>query len=85
VTNRVLGVYLRCLAGDCPRSWLRWLPWAEYCYNTSYQTALQTTPFRVVFGCDPPTLMSYAPGLARVAAVDKQLQQRDVFLGEIRE
>jgi hypothetical protein len=29
--------------------------------------------------------MSYAPGLARVAAVDKQLQQRDVFLGEIRE
>jgi hypothetical protein len=43
------------------------------------------TPFRVVFRRDPPTLMSYASGLARVAAVDKQLQQRDVFLGEIRE
>jgi hypothetical protein len=28
VTNRVLGVYLRCLAGDRPRSWLQWLPWA---------------------------------------------------------
>lgn len=25
VTNRVLGVYLRCLAGDHPHSWLRWL------------------------------------------------------------
>ena len=35
VTNRILGVYLRCLAGDRPRSWLRWLPWAEYCYNSS--------------------------------------------------
>jgi hypothetical protein len=23
VTNRVLGVYLRCLVGDRPRSWLR--------------------------------------------------------------
>jgi hypothetical protein len=29
--------------------------------------------------------MSYAPGLAQVAVVDKQLLQRDTFLGEIRE
>jgi hypothetical protein len=26
VTNRIITVYLRCLTGDCPRSWLRWLP-----------------------------------------------------------
>jgi hypothetical protein len=26
VTNGIIGVYLRCLAGDCPKSWLRWLP-----------------------------------------------------------
>jgi hypothetical protein len=38
-----------------------------------------------VYGCDPPTLMSYALGLARVAALDKKLLQRDMFLGEIRE
>jgi hypothetical protein len=85
VTNRVLGVYLRCLAGDRPRSWLHWLPWAEYCYNTSYQSVLQTTPFKVVFGRDPPTLASYQPGVARVVALDKQLQHRDEFLAEIRE
>jgi hypothetical protein len=46
VTNRILGICLCCLAGDRPTSWLRWLPWKEYCYNTSYQTVLQTTPFR---------------------------------------
>jgi hypothetical protein len=56
VTNRVLSVYLHCLVGDHPRSWLSWLLWAEYCYNTSYQTALPATPFRVVFGRDPPSL-----------------------------
>jgi hypothetical protein len=85
VTNRILGVYLRCLAGDRPRSWLRWLSWGEYCYNTSYQTALQATSFRVVFGRDPPSLLwTYAPGVARVAAVDKQLMQRDTFIAEIR-
>jgi len=85
VANGVLDVYLRCLAGDRPRSWLRWLPWAEYCFNTSYQSALRTTPFQVVYGREPPTLASYQPGLARVVAVDKQLQHRDVFLAEIKE
>jgi hypothetical protein len=35
VTNKIITIYLRCLVGDCPRSWLRWLPWAEFCYNTS--------------------------------------------------
>lgn len=85
VTNRILGVYLRCLAGDRPKSWLRWLPWAEYCFNTSYQSALQTTPFQVVYGRAPPTMLSYEPGLAKVAAVDKQLLERDVFLAEIRD
>jgi hypothetical protein len=26
VTNRIIAVYMRCLAGDRPRSWLCWLP-----------------------------------------------------------
>jgi hypothetical protein len=45
VTNRTIVMYLRCLAGDRPRSWLQWLPWAKFCYNSSYQTTLQATPF----------------------------------------
>jgi hypothetical protein len=51
---------------------------------TSYQSALQTTPFKVVFGRDLPSLVSYQPGIARVIALDKQLQHRDEFLSEIR-
>jgi hypothetical protein len=26
VTNKIITIYLRCLASDRPRSWLRWLP-----------------------------------------------------------
>jgi hypothetical protein len=51
----------------------------------SYQTALKCSPFRVVYGRDPPALISYTPGAARVVAVDQQLQDRDTFLEEIRE
>jgi len=85
VTNRILGVYLRCLAGDRPRSWLRWLPWTEFIYNSSFQTALRATPFEVVYGRPPLTMASYQPGVARITALDKQLQDRDMFLQEIRE
>jgi hypothetical protein len=83
VTNRILGVYLRLPIGDHPRSWLRWLPWAEYCYNTSFQTALKSTPFKVVYGRDPPAIVPYQPGIAKVLAVDRQLQDRDEFLVDI--
>jgi hypothetical protein len=85
VTNQILGVYLRCLAGDRPKNWLRWLPWAKYCYNTSYKSALKTTPFEVVYDRAPPTLLSYQSGISKVAAVDRQLQERDLFLSEIRD
>jgi hypothetical protein len=49
VTNNIITIYLRCLTGDRPKSWLRWPLWVEYCYNTSYQTALRSTPFQVVY------------------------------------
>jgi hypothetical protein len=87
VSNRVITMYLRCLKGDQPRSWLQWLPWSEFCYNSSYQTTLKCSPFKVVYGRDPPSpiLLSYQPGVSWVAAVDKKLQARDEFMTEMRE
>jgi hypothetical protein len=84
VVNRVIIMYLRCLAGHRPRTWLQWLPWDEFCYNTSYHTTLKCSPFRVVYGREPPTLVSYHPGIAKVTAVDQQLQDWDEFLTEIK-
>jgi hypothetical protein len=85
VTNRIVGVYLRCLAGDQPRSWLRWLPWAEYCYNTSFHTSLRATPFHVVYGRDPLPLLSYEGDQSKVPTVDQQLIEHDEFLAEIKD
>jgi len=73
-------MYLRCLIGDRPHPWLQWLPWAEYCFNTSYQSALCATPFEVVYSRPPPVLLSYTPGTAKVIVVDQQLRDGDVFL-----
>jgi transposase InsO family protein len=54
VVNKIITMYLRCLTCDRPWQWLQWLPWAEFCYNLAYQSSLRTSPFRVVFGRDPP-------------------------------
>jgi transposase InsO family protein len=78
--NKTIAMYLRCITGDRPRAWLEWLPWAEYCYNTSFHSALRTTPFQVVYGRAPPALVSYEPASARTAPVDELLQDRDAFL-----
>jgi hypothetical protein len=80
VVNRTIAMYLRCLAGDQPCSWLKWLPWAEFCYNSSYQTALRTTLFQVVYGRSPPSIIKYQDGSSRVLAVDEQMCDRDEFL-----
>jgi hypothetical protein len=83
--NRVIVMYLRCFTGDRPRQWpLRWLPWAEYIYNTAYQTSLRDTPFRIVYGCDPPSIRSYEPGETRVAAVAQEMEEREALLADVR-
>jgi len=71
--NKIIVMYLRCLTGDRPRQWVRWLPSAEFIYNTAFQTALKDTPFKIVYGRDPPTIRSYEPGDTRVAAVAKSM------------
>jgi hypothetical protein len=82
--NRVIIMYLRCLTGDRPKQWLQWLPWAEYVFNTAYQSSLRDTPFRIVYGRDPPSIRSYEPGDTRVAAVARTMEERAEFLADVR-
>eukprot|EP00268_Persea_americana_P027174 TRINITY_DN26639_c0_g1_i2.p1 TRINITY_DN26639_c0_g1~~TRINITY_DN26639_c0_g1_i2.p1 ORF type:complete len:257 (-),score=12.70 TRINITY_DN26639_c0_g1_i2:629-1399(-) len=84
VVNRTLEMYLRCLTGSQPRNWVKWLPWAEFCYNTSWHSTIKKTPFEVVYGRPPPTLLSYIPGTAKVATVEQELPDRDVVIKELR-
>jgi hypothetical protein len=83
--NKVIVMYLRCLTGDRPKQWLRWLPWADYCFNTAYHSALRTTPFRMVYGWEQPSMVGYDKGDARAPVVDEMLCERDEFLTTARE
>jgi hypothetical protein len=37
-----------------PTKWAEWLAAAEWWYNSSYHTAIKTSPFRALYGYDPP-------------------------------
>ena len=61
------------------------LAWAEYCYNTSFHTALRATPFEVVYGRAPPSILPYKPGSTSTEAADTLLRNRDEVLAEVRQ
>ncbi|KAE8778879.1 putative polyprotein [Hordeum vulgare] len=85
VVNKVIAMYLRCVTGDRPRAWVDWLAWAEYCYDTSYHSALRTTPFEVVYGRPPPAMLPYEPGTAWSEMAGDLLRTRDDILAEARQ
>jgi hypothetical protein len=84
VINCVLEQYLWCFAGDQPRKWIDWIPWAEFSYNTSVHSATKMTPFEAVYGVPPPNLLMYVPGTSNIQAVDGYLRNRDAILCELR-
>ncbi|KAJ9558601.1 hypothetical protein OSB04_013215 [Centaurea solstitialis] len=84
VVNRSLEVYLRCFMSHRPKVWVKWLPWAEYWYNTSYHSSIQMTPFRVLYGRDPPSLLRYDHGSAVTFEVDRYLVERDELLADLK-
>ena len=78
-------MYLQCFTSSRSKEWTRWIPWAQFCYNSSIHSATKKTPFEVVYGRKPPTLLSYVAGTAKTEAVDKELQTRDEVLKEFRQ
>ncbi|WVZ76921.1 LOW QUALITY PROTEIN: hypothetical protein U9M48_024839 [Paspalum notatum var. saurae] len=71
-TNRIIGMYLRRLSGDCPHEW-------------AYQASICTTPFRVVYGRDPPAHRGYDAGSASVQAVEQTMVERDELISKTKD
>ncbi|XP_052879082.1 transposon Tf2-1 polyprotein isoform X1 [Gossypium arboreum] len=79
ILNKCLESYLRCMTGEKPTAWASWLSLAEWWYNTTYHSAIQTTPYEALYGQDPPLHLPYLAGASPVASVDRTLQHREVL------
>jgi Chromo (CHRromatin Organisation MOdifier) domain len=54
--NQCVETYLRCMVFEEPRKWVKWLPLAEWWYNTNFHTSIKLTPFEALYGYSPPLL-----------------------------
>jgi hypothetical protein len=77
VVNKCIEHYLRCMTGDSPTQWAKWLPLAEWWYNTNYHSATKMTPYEVLYGFPPPIHIPYFPKDSAVALVDKYLNTKE--------
>nr|GEV97192.1 hypothetical protein [Tanacetum cinerariifolium] len=84
VSNIVRLHVLKVFAGDKPKKWVEWFPWAKYSYNTSVHTSTKMMPFEVMYGRPPPKLLPYVLGTTYVQAVDEYLRDRDELLRQLR-
>jgi hypothetical protein len=82
--NKCLEMYLRCFTFQNPKGWFKLLPMAEYWYNTSYHTSAGMTPFKAVYGRDPPGLIKYVVQASDPPSVRDQLLQRDVIIDQLK-
>ncbi|XP_058742588.1 uncharacterized protein LOC131615102 [Vicia villosa] len=84
VVNRSVETYLRCFAGDHPRTWHKFLHLAEYWYNTSFHSAIQMAPFKALYGRDPPSILDYVSNSVSDVALEDSLQQQQQILNDLK-
>jgi hypothetical protein len=83
--NQCVEMYLRCVVHAQPTKWKTWLPLAEFWYNTSYHTSLACSPFKVLYGYDPPFAAAPTVPSDTAADVAQVLVERAQFTAMLRE
>lgn len=48
--NRCPETYLRAMLFENPKHWARWLPLAEWWFNTNFHNSLKVSPFEALYG-----------------------------------
>lgn len=65
------------VTSEASHTWSKWLPLAEWLYNTTYHSAIKSTPFEVVYGQPPPLHFPYLRGESSSTLVDRSFQKRE--------
>jgi hypothetical protein len=84
VVNKVIQQYLRCFVHENPKTWGKFIHWAEWHYNTAVHTSTGISPYQVVFGKPPPSLPAYIVGSTHVEALDTTLASREEILQQLK-
>jgi hypothetical protein len=71
---------MSCFASHKQTQWVKWLPLAEWWYNTSFHMASKIPPFMALYGYQPPSITSPLKGHSKVQVVEYHLQHQQELL-----
>ncbi|XP_021766248.1 uncharacterized protein LOC110730736 [Chenopodium quinoa] len=77
--------YLRCVTCERPAEWCKYLPVAEWWYNTHFHTAAGMIPYEAVYCQPPPVHLPYLRGESNNEVVDRSMQKREEVIKLLRE
>ena len=60
--------------------WVKWLPLAEWWYNTSFHTVAKMTPFMALYGYHPPSITSSLTENSKVQVVEDDIEHQQKVL-----
>nr|GEX89133.1 retrotransposable element Tf2 [Tanacetum cinerariifolium] len=77
IVNKCVECFMRCMTGEKPKEWFKWVSLTEYWYNTNFHSSAHTTPFEIVYGQAPNLHLPYLAGTSSIEKVDKTMQARE--------
>lgn len=77
--NKCVEAYLRCMTGHKPSEWSKWLSLAEFWYNSNFQSAIGMTPFKALYGYEPPQPSFELIAQSKSVEVDQMLRDRQLM------
>lgn len=74
--NQYLEHCLRSMTCQNPKNWASWLTAAEWWYNTTFQTSINSTPYEMVYGVKPGQLSWSSRVHTNLHSVESMLVER---------
>lgn len=77
--NHILEQYLIAIVHNCPTEWHKFHHLVEWSYNTSIHSSTGMTPYEIVYGKPPSSILEYVLGTSTNEVVDSKLTTRTVI------
>jgi hypothetical protein len=82
--NQCLEAYWRSMVFQDPKQWSKWLPMAEWWYNTSYHSSMQMAPFEALYHYPPPMIREFNIATESCPAATSILAERDRLMQQLK-
>ena len=74
--NKCVEGYLRFFVSDKHTQLVKWLPLAEWWYNTSFHIATKITPFMELYGYNPTFITSSLREIYKFQVVEDHIEHQ---------